>query len=396
MESLRKNRCLFVDKEAISSLALVKEGLLYPVTSLMSKQEAEDVDNTGVYRGKTFPFSFLLAPKGKRNEAILKSAKKDEVLDLICENKKYGHIVVDEVFEIDPIERVEKIFSTSDISHPGVKDTLNRLGKLSICGEYELNFDEIKESKAKIKDAIEATEAKNITAMMVAAKPFHRAHERVIRLAMDRADLVVMFLLKPYKEDILSYSLRLKTLEFFVDNFLPRSKVVIVPLETTYIFAGNNEVILDSIVASNFGCNRIIIGQNHAGLGVYYDKHALKSVFDTLEGVDIDIDINNEFVYCNLCRTIVSTATCPHGQHHHIHYHSESILELLRQGILPPAVLMRREISSMILSEIFPNRFKNLEKLYYDIMPFNGILESHSEKDFYIELMNLYQTSSLT
>jgi sulfate adenylyltransferase len=396
MESLRKNRALYIDKEAISSLALVKENLLLPVTTLMNQAEANEVDNSGIYKGKTFPFSFILAPKGKRNEQVLKNIKDGEVLDLICDGIKYGEIITKDVFEIDPIKRVEKIFSTSDTSHPGVKDTLNRLGNYAICGDYWVDFEDIKKGKEKFLEAVKQIEAINITALMLSAKPFHRAHERVIRLALDKSDLIVMFLLKPYKEDMLSYQLRLKTLEFFVDNFLPKSKVVIVPLETTYIFAGNNEVILDSIVAKNFGCNTIMVGQNHAGLGVYYDRHSLKSVFDTLKGIDIKIDIHNEFVYCNLCRTVVSTATCPHGQHHHIHYHSESILELLKQGILPPAVLMRREISAIILSELFPNRFKNLEKLYYDIMPFNGILEKHNEKEFYIELMNLYQTSSLT
>jgi sulfate adenylyltransferase len=57
---------------------------------------------------------------------------------------------------------------------------------------------------------------------------------------------------------------------------------------------------------------------------------------------------------------------------------------------------MRKEIAAIILSRLFPDRFKNLEKLYYDIMPVNGLLEEHTEKDFYQELMKLYQTTSLT
>ena len=71
-------------------------------------------------------------------------------------------------------------------------------------------------------------------------------------------------------------------------------------------------------------------------------------------------------------------------------------MELLKLGLLPPAVLMRKEISAFILSQLFPKRFKNLEKLYYDLLPVPGLLEEHTEKDFYIELMKLYQTTSLT
>jgi sulfate adenylyltransferase len=57
---------------------------------------------------------------------------------------------------------------------------------------------------------------------------------------------------------------------------------------------------------------------------------------------------------------------------------------------------MRKEISAFILAKMFPNRIKNLGKLYYDTFPVEGLLKEHNEKDFYLELMKLYQTSSLT
>ena len=63
---------------------------------------------------------------------------------------------------------------------------------------------------------------------------------------------------------------------------------------------------------------------------------------------------------------------------------------------MPPTILMRKEISAVILSKLHPNRFQNLEKLYYDILPTEGLLEEHTENDFYLELMKLYQTTSLT
>ena len=44
----------------------------------------------------------------------------------------------------------------------------------------------------------------------------------------------------------------------------------------------------------------------------------------------------------------------------------------------------------------FIDRFDNLEKIYYDLMPGSGLLETQSEEDFYIKLMGLYQTTSLT
>lgn len=396
MDSSRKNRSLHIDKEALSALSLVQEGLLYPVHSLMNEKCAAMVDKSGEYMGKTFPFSFILAPSGKRNKEVLSTAKKGEELELVCNDKVVGSISVDGVFALDPIKRVEKIYGTSDLSHPGVKNTIKRLGEYAVYGKYQVAFDDVKNGIKLIKKAQKLIDARNTTAIMIAAKPLHRAHERMMRIALDKCDLLVVFLLKPYTKDLLDYSIRLKTVNYLVDNFLPKNRVVVVPLENNYLFAGNNEMILDAIVAQNYGCNKLVTGQNHIGLGMFYEENIAHSVFDLLKGIDIEIEISSEYVYCNLCKTLVGTKTCPHGQHHHISYHSSSILELLKTGLLPPAVLVRKEISAIILRSLFPNRFKNLEKLYYDIMPISGLLETHNEEEFYIELMNLYQTTSLS
>lgn len=396
MASSRKSNTLFIDQEALSALALVKSGLLYPVTSLMNKKQAMEVLQTGTYNKKVFPFPLILAPSGKINQEVLAAAKEGDVLTLVSDDEEVGHLVVEEVFEINPKERVRHIYGTDNLDHPGVKLTFKRLGKIAVSGEFEINLDPILERKNTIDAAKQRVGAQHVTAMMMGANPLHRAHERLIRQALDKTDLIVIFLLKPFNASDLQYNIRFETLNYFVQNFLPTNRVIVVPLENSYIFAGYNEIIIDAIVAKNFGCNRLTIGQNHAGVGMYYDQNTNKSIIDRLTGLNIEIDIASEYVYCNVCKTLVSTKTCPHGQHHHISYHSDSILELIKLGILPPAVLMRKEIAAMILSHLFPDRFKNLHKLYYDIMPVTGLLEEHTEKDFYIELMKLYQTTSLT
>lgn len=396
MASSRKNRTLHIDQEALSALALLKSGILAPVTQLMNEQQCIQVLETGMFDGSTFPFPLILSPSGKTNESILLSTTKGEILDLVCDQEVVGEICVDEVFAIDPAKRLNQIYGTEDLSHPGVNATFKRLGKYAICGNYTIDVTPITSIRQKIKNAKEQVGAKHTTAIFMAANPLHRAHERLIRQSLERTDLIVIFLLKPYSSADLSYELRNEVLQFFVENYLPFNRVIVVPLENSYIFAGSNEVILDAIVAKNYGCDRLMIGQNHAGIGMYYDRNANKSVIDRMKGIDIEVSMSSEYVYCNMCKTLVSIQTCPHGHHHHISYHSESILELMKQGLLPPAVLVRKEISSLIVASLYPDRFKNLAKLYYDIMPVNGLLEDHSERDFYEELMNLYQTTSLT
>jgi len=391
-----QHKSLYIDTEALSALSLVKEGLISPVEGLMNEKEAREVDETKFYKGVPFPFAFILAPKGTRNKKVLQSLKKGDTVDLINYDKKVGELIVDETFPIDPQKRLHNIYGTSDPSHPGVKNTMARLGDIAVSGDYTVEYPLVTDNIQRIKSMITKTGAKVISSMMLAANPFNRAHERMIRQAISDADLLVIFLRKPFTSEGLRYDIRYNSLSTFVDNFLPRNKVIIIPFENSYIFAGFNELILDALLAKNYGCNQLVIGKNHGGLGLYYDKNRLNTVFDHCKNIDIDIKTVDEYVYCDTCKTLVSTSTCPHGQHHHVHYHSESIMKLIQSGLIPPPILVRKEVSANILAALFPERFENLQELYYSLMPGSGLLEQQSDEQFYMKLIELYQTSSLT
>lgn len=390
------NRELYIDQEALATLGLLQDGLLSPVTKLMTQKEMIEVDKTRRYKNTSYPFSFLLAPSGKMNQEVLTTIKDNEILNLICDDVICGTITTNEVFPIDKDARIKLIYGTNNPEHVGVKDTYKRLGNYSICGDFNVDYPNIKKRKNQIKDAISNNNAKSISALMLSGKPFHRVHERLIRTALVKSDLIIIFLLKPSIDDCLPYKTRYKSLKYFCDNFIPKDKVILMPLENTYIFGGFNELILNAIVAKNYGCTELIVGKNTHGLGAFYEKEKFSSILDTLDGIDINVDIMSDFVYCDRCSTLVSTNACPHGSHHHVHYDNESIMELFRMGIIPPAILMRKEISSIVLCDLFPQRKEKLAKIHQRLSPNSGLLDDFETTDFYESLMNLYQTSSLT
>jgi len=394
MKKLQK--ALYIDTEAVATLAMARDGLLKPVTTLMNKKESKNVDETGIYNDCVFPFSFILAPTGKRNYEVLTNAKKGEILTFICDNKICGNIVVDEIFKIDKDQRVQKIYGTNNPEHQGVKDTYKRLGTLAVCGQYTIDFDNVKKTIEQTKKTIKNLNAKNVSSLILSGKPFHRVHERLIRTALVQCDLLIVFLQKPYHNEELCYNIRYKTLKYFIDNFIPKDRILLLPLKNTYIFGGMNELLLNAIVSRNYGATKLIIGQNHAGLGAYWEDKKLLSIVDTLEKVNLEINIMSEFVYCDKCTTLVSTNACPHGSHHHVKYHNGSIMELFRLGIIPPAILMRKEISAIILGELHPQRKASLKKIHQNLSTSSGLIDEFKSEDFYDGLMNLYQTSSLT
>lgn len=393
---MSNNQSIYIDTEALSTLALVKAGLISPVDKLMNAQESKEVDKTKIYNGIPFPFSFILAPKGNRNHKTLEKVKQGDIIDLINNGEKVGELTVEETFPIDPAERLINIYGTSDPYHPGVKHTKSRLGKIAVSGDYTVTYPLIEDNLKRIQSMINKTGAQKISSMMIAANPLNRAHERMIRQTMSDNDLLIIFLRKPFNNEGLRYDIRYNALQTFVENFLPRNKVLILPFENTYIFAGFNELVLDALLAKNYGCDQLVIGKNHGGLGLYYDQNRLNSIFDACKDINIEIKTIDEYVYCDVCKTLVSTASCPHGQHHHVHYHSDSIMKLLQAGLIPPPILMRKEVSANILTSLFPDRFENMQELYYSLMPGSGLLEQQSEEQFYQKLIELYQTSSLT
>jgi len=392
--STRKS--LYIDAEALSTLALIQSGLMAPIDRLMNKLEAKEVNEKKIYKGVPFPFAFVLAPNGKKNNAILKTLIKGETVDLICENNKVGEIIVDETFPINFDKRLQNIYGTTDPSHPGVQNILSRLGSHAVCGEYHVNYPIIEDNKRRINEMIQKTSAKYVSSMMLTASPLNRAHERMIRQAISDSDLLIIFLRKPFSFDTLQYQIRYNALNTFIDNYIPRNKILIIPFENTYIFSGQNELILDANLVKNYGCNLLIVGQNHEGLGLFYNENRLSSIFDHCKSIDIDIKTVDEYVYCNTCKTLVSTASCPHGQHHHIRYHSESIMKLIQLGLVPPPILVRKEVSASILAALFPERFESLQKIHDSLMPNTGLLEKLNEEQFYLKLIGLYQTTSLT
>jgi len=127
MTSSRKNKTLYIDKEAASALELVDDGLLAPVTKLMNEAESKEVLKTGLIDGKSFPFPFILAPSGNRNEKIISSLEVGEEVSILCDGKLFATLTVDSTFEIDPKVRVKHIYGKLTNRQIETKKILQRL-----------------------------------------------------------------------------------------------------------------------------------------------------------------------------------------------------------------------------------------------------------------------------
>ena len=393
MTSARKNSEISINTEVYGALELIKNKILSNFSALMDDEQIKEVAKKGYFNDEPMPYSFGFAPFGEVNQNIASKLHAGQRVNLNMDGKIVGHIDVAKVFKFDESMRAKNIFLANESNS---EMSLN-LGKYGISGEFELYDESLQISKDALNELIKESGAKKITAVFLTADPFNRAHERLVRMTIDKADLVVVFLVRTREERHIDDEIRKQVLDFFNQNYLPTKKVFVFALKNTTLFSSHANPTLECIAASRLGANKLVIGQNHSGIGMFFDHNEVHTILDIYKNdLNLDVIVLPELVYCNKCKTLVSTKSCPHGQHHQIKYHPDVIKELLFNGIMPPAILVRPEISALILSKLYVNRFKDIQKLCDDLFVNSGLLENKTDRDFYEELMKLYQTSSLT
>ena len=385
---------LEISHDEYGTLELIASGALGEFKSLMNEKQESEVAQSGEFRGEIMPYAFTFAPNNEDAQHLLKSlkTKAQDTLSLSLDGQIVGKIKAKSIFSLKKANL--SIFSAKNICFINEND---QSGALAVSGEIELFNSKLAKLKKQVSELKEARNYRKVTAIMLTADPLHRLHERLIRMTIDKADLLIIFLVRTYSsEGRLSFELRYECLKYFCDNYLPQGRVVIVPFTNTTLFSDHINPVLEAIAAKNFGANKLVIGQNHTGIGLFYDNNQANTLLDMYSArLGLELIIMPQMFYCEVCHTLTSTKTCPHGEHHHIKYSSSTLKELLFAGLMPPAILMRKKISAIILDALFPNRFKSLQRIYDDLFANRGIVEKHDQRDFYEQLMRLYQTSSL-
>ncbi|RDU68819.1 sulfate adenylyltransferase [Helicobacter cholecystus] len=381
-----KKKQIHIDQEAFSILEMVKEGILTPVNGLMNQEQIQEVNKTGLFNGCSFPSPLILSPNGRRNQEVMKSLQIGEEVDLYVQKTKVGEMLVKEVFPINKDERIKKIMG-GDMGHTDTARIYQRLGNFGIYGDYTIKSQKINSIKKLIEEKIKALKAKKICGVMLNANPIHMVHEKILQETLMHNDMLIIFL--PHHNSwLLPYPLRLKSVQYVVENFLPSHKILIVPLDYTYLLAGQNRMILNALICKNYGCTEFVASLGSSDLSTFYEGNQICTIMDQIQGINLDIKLLSEYIYCDTCNTIKNTKICPHGPHHHIAYSSKNFFELLKMGIMPPEVFIRKEVSAMILAYLFPNQLKKLNKLYQDLMIQNGLIQEEDEK-FYERLSEL-------
>lgn len=334
-------------------LKLIAIGGYSPLSGFLNEHEYASVINRGKLSDGTpwtIPITLSVDEETRgRLEDGGKAALKDS------DGKLLGAIHIVQVYKRRTDEEARGVFQTDDEAHPGVARIKNA-GQWLVAGEVDVlpnllpDLEQGMEYRpAKVREIINERGWKDVVAFQT-RNPIHRAHEYLIRTAMETADgLLIHPLVGETKEGDIPADVRTACYNTVIDKYFPKERVLLAALPAPMRYAGPKEAIHHAIIRRNYGANRFIVGRDHAGVGDYYGTYDAQEIFD---GYGDKLGIRNlNFEHSFWCKGVggyATSKTSPFGPEHRLFISGTKLREMLSKGEQPPPEIVRPEIAEIL------------------------------------------------
>lgn len=348
---------LALDAYSVHELRCLATGVYSPLTGFLAEEVYKSVVETmRLPDGTVWPLPVVLPVAGE----IASSLRPGGAAVLTGPGgEPLGVIKHVEVFERDPLWEAQEVFGTEDPTHPGV----NRLlceprtlvgGEVSVFSLPEVEFPEIALTPATVREEIARRGWRTVAAFQT-RNPLHRAHEHLLRLALEVCDgLLLSPLMGETKADDVPAAVRLATYRAIVGDYLPRERVLIASFPANMRYAGPREAIFHALCRKNYGATHFIVGRDHAGVGSFYTPSAAQEVFDLFLPEELGV-VPLRFepaFFCRRCGGMASEKTCPHPPESRVSLSGTKLRAALAEGRLPPPEVTRPEVAAILLEAI--------------------------------------------
>jgi len=348
---------LKVNRDRSEDVENIAHGVFSPLEGFLCYNDLENVlENMRLDDDTPWTIPIILDV----NKDELKGAKEGDTIFLIADNGMVAEMEIEEIYGIDKERLAEKVYGTKDPSHPGVSMTYDMKdlfigGRITLLKEGKKVFEDYVLWPKETRTLFREKGWKDVVAFQTRNPP-HVGHEYVQKVALTFVDgLFINPLIGRKKKGDFRDEVILKAYDSLIRNYYPKNRVVMSILCTSMKYAGPREAIHHAIMRKNFGCTHFIVGRDHAGVGNFYDPYAAHRIFDEFPDLEIIPLFFRSFFYCKRCGGVVNEKICPHGKEDHINFSGTKIRQMLREGKIPPAQMMRREVAETILS--FDNPF---------------------------------------
>lgn len=336
-----------LDLDEYLDLLCLVNGLYYPLENFMDKEQVESVLKDFKLPNVKDLSDFTL-PITLRAQQSFKSA---QVKDLVYQGKKIGRLKITSVYRLE-MQDFFSLFETEDIRHPGLEKEIKR-GMWRCGGEILIENlaggGLLKKNCIRQEFSQQNPEIKTICGFQTRNAP-HLAHEHLQRVSLEICDALFINPLSGWKKAGDFSNEAVFAGYEVMRNFYPKDRILIKPLQTAMRYAGPKEAVFHAIVRRNLGCTHFIIGRDHAGVGNYYDKYAAQDFAKQFKNLGIQLLLLKEPFFCQKCACIASEKNCCHTDKERTYISGTKIRESLLKGEIPPAFMMRDEVSKRLLS----------------------------------------------
>lgn len=346
---------LKVSKWTISDLEMIGTGVFSPLQGFMnSKDYLSVLLKDRLKNNIIWPIPITLPAHKKEIESF----QIGDTISLIGEDGViYGLIHLEEMYTPNKLLEAEKVYRTTDPTHPGVK-RLYECGEIYLAGPIILlnrqNYNEFHSYYKTPKETRELFKKlgwKTIVGFQT-RNPVHRAHEYIQKCALEIVDgLLLNPLVGETKADDIPANVRMRSYEVLLENYFPKNRTKLIVFPAAMRFAGPKEALLHAIARKNYGCTHFIIGRDHAGVGDFYGTYDAQKYVEQFEdelGIQI-LKFDHAF-YCKKCENMTTEKTCPHEESFHVHLSGTEVRKKLQNGEELPKEFTRPEVANVLIN----------------------------------------------
>ena len=359
-----------LDGRAVSDLVMIAIGGFSPLTGFMSKADYDRVVNE-MHLANGLPWSIPITLSV--SEEIAAPLQEGAFVRLDDSKGNYiGVLQLTEKYTYDKMYEALHVYRTNEEKHPGVavvykQGTVNLAGSVWLLNRgQDPRFPTYQIDPVASRILFREKGWQTIVGFQT-RNPIHRAHEYIIKCAMEVVDgLFLHPLVGATKEDDIPADVRMSCYEIMLEHYFPKDRVILAINPAAMRYAGPREAVFHALVRKNYGCTHFIVGRDHAGVGDYYGTYDAQYIFDDFAPGELGITplkFEHAF-YCTRTQAMATTKTSPSLPEERIHLSGTKVRELLRRGESPPPEFSRPEVAAQLAKAM---QASNEEKQDYAI-----------------------------